>query len=117
MRTNDSGEFEVEGATTIDVGTAKALHERGGTFVDVSETFVIEHIPNAHWLPYYNVYEGPLLELVDKDEEIVIYGLAVGDMGRDVPTSAAKAVSWGFEKVYYFPSGIDGWKRAGYPVE
>jgi tetratricopeptide (TPR) repeat protein len=117
LRTNESGEFEVEGATTIDVRTAKALHERGATFVDVSQTFVIEHIPDAHWLPYYNVYKGPLMELVNTDEEIVIYGLAVGQMVREVPISAAKAVSWGFEKVYYFPGGIDGWKRAGYPVE
>jgi tetratricopeptide (TPR) repeat protein len=117
VRTNDSGGFEVEGATTIDVDTAKTLHDRGVSFIDVGENYLIEHIPEAHWLPYYDVHEGTLLELVSKDEEIVIYGPGVGDMNRNIPTPAAKAVSWGFERVYYFPDGTNGWKQAGHPVE
>jgi rhodanese-related sulfurtransferase len=27
------------------------------------------------------------------------------------------AVKWGFEKVYYFAEGIDGWKEAGFSPE
>jgi len=75
VRTNVSGEFEIEGATTIDVATAKALHERGVTFVDVRELFAAGHIPQAHELNYYNEFdEARLLELVDKSQEVVIYG-------------------------------------------
>jgi 3-mercaptopyruvate sulfurtransferase SseA len=29
----------------------------------------------------------------------------------------ALAVSWGYEKVYYFKNGLEIWKQAGYPVE
>ena len=30
--------------------------------------------------------------------------------------ACAKAVGWGFEKVYYLREGLPGWKAAGYPV-
>ncbi len=36
---------------------------------------------------------------------------------RGTANAAAKAVAWGFERVYYFPDGIDGWKHAEHPVE
>jgi TolB-like protein/class 3 adenylate cyclase/rhodanese-related sulfurtransferase len=117
VRTNVSGEFEIEGATTIDVATAKALHERGVTFVDVRNVFAAGHIPQAHELNYYNEFdEARLLELVDKSQEVVIYGHA-GIGVRSTANAAAKAVAWGFERVYNFPDGFDGWKGAGYPVE
>jgi rhodanese-related sulfurtransferase len=108
-----SGHFEVEGATKIDVPTAKALHDRAVTFVDVS-AFRVELIPRAHRLHYTNeLDEIPLLDLVDKTQEVVFYGLP-----EVAPAYAsAKAIYWGFERVYYFPDGTDGWRRAGHPVE
>ncbi len=118
VRTNVSGEFEIKGATTIDVVTAKALHDRAVTFVDVREEFAAGHIPQAHGLIYASEFvEARLLELVDKSQEIVIYGQSVGGEVRNTANATAKAVAWGFERVYYFPDGIDGWKRAGYPIE
>ena len=110
-----SGEFEIEGATTIDVATAKALHDRAATFVDLRDEFAVGHIPQAHGLRYFTEFdEARLLELVNKSQEAVIYG----DVGsRNAASAAAKAVAWGFERVYHFPDGFDGWKRAGHPVE
>ncbi len=110
-----SGEFEIEGATTIDVTTAKALHDRAATFVDTRDEFAFGPIPQAHGLNYYSEFdEARLLELVNKSQEAVIYG----DVGsRNAASAAAKAVAWGFERVYYFPDGFDDWKGAGYPVE
>ncbi len=29
---------------------------------------------------------------------------------------AAKAVTWGYRKVYFFDGGAKAWKEAGYPV-
>ena len=117
VRTNVSGEFEIEGATTIDVATAKALHDRAVTFVDLRDEFSFGHIPRAHELSYYSEFdEARVSELVNKSEEIVVYG-AAGSGIRNTANAAAKAVDWGFERVYYFPDGFDGWKRAGYPVE
>jgi TolB-like protein len=45
------------------------------------------------------------------------------DFGRgwskdvDVSFPAAKAVAWGYQKVYWYNSGVHGWQEAGYPVE
>jgi rhodanese-related sulfurtransferase len=115
VRTNVSGEFEIEGATTIDVATAKALHDRAATFLDLRDEFAVGHIPQAHELNYYNEFDkARLLELVDKSQEAVIYGYAGS---RNTANAAAKAVAWGFERVYYFPDGFEVWKGAGYPVE
>jgi 3-mercaptopyruvate sulfurtransferase SseA len=31
--------------------------------------------------------------------------------------ASAKAVMWGFKRVYYFSAGFLAWQEAGYPVE
>jgi adenylate cyclase len=31
--------------------------------------------------------------------------------------ASAKAVLWGYTRVYYFAGGFPAWKEAGYPVE
>ncbi len=107
---------EVEGATTIDATTAKALFDRGVPFVDVrgGSYYRDGHIPRAvHLTTAFD--ESELLEVANKDQEVVIF--------RDGPTcnrssSACKrAVSWGWKKVYYFRDGYPGWKAAGYPSE
>ena len=41
-------------------------------------------------------------------------------VGKYCPYSAyacAKAVIWGYTRVYYFAGGFPAWKDAGYPVE
>lgn len=57
-----------------------------------------------------------LSEIVEKSQEIVIYtshteGCQWG------PEGPAQAVKWGFQKVYYFQTGLSAWKAAGYPVD
>ena len=55
------------------------------------------------------------MQVVDKNDEVVIHCF-----GQDCPYSAyasAKAVTWGFTRVYYFSVGFPAWKGAGYPVE
>jgi 3-mercaptopyruvate sulfurtransferase SseA len=56
-----------------------------------------------------------LARIVDKDDEVVF-----SCVGKYCPYSAyacAKAVIWGYTRVYYFAGGIPAWKDAGYPVE
>ena len=60
--------------------------------------------------------EVRLSRIVSKDEEVVIYGVG-GENRRRSANSSALAVTWGFEKVYYFRDGIAGWLSAGHPVE
>jgi TolB-like protein/rhodanese-related sulfurtransferase len=112
------GYYNVDGATTVDVRQAKALHDRGVKFVDVraAKGFAMGHVPGA-----YNLDVGSelsrerLSRIVGKDEEVVL-----SCHGKTCPDSAyasAKAVLWGFKRVYYFSAGFPGWEEAGYPVE
>ena len=118
----------MEGATEIDIATAKAFHDRGVLFVDVTNESVWKkgHIPGAVNLPYRwdktdptkpRYQETTLNKVVDKAEEFILYF-------RPQPHSecgnaaweAAKAVAWGYQKVYWLRCGRD-WEEAGYPLE
>lgn len=106
------GSFEVKGATTLDVATAKALFDQGVPFVDVRgpNRWAEGHIPGAVSLPF--ISEAELSKIVSKDQDVVIYGY--GSHLR--PYAVAEAVFWGYKKVYYFRDGFSGWDAAGYPV-
>jgi rhodanese-related sulfurtransferase len=112
------GYFTVDGATTIDVPQAKQLHDRGVKFVDVraAQTFARGHVPGAYNLDVASALSREnLSRIIGKDEEFVL-----SCYGKTCPDSAyasAKAVLWGFKRVYYFSPGYPGWEEAGYPVE
>ncbi len=108
--------IEVEGATRIDVLTAKALHDRGVPFVEVQGRWIVNHIPGAHFLEWATgEFTGMrLLNIVRKDQEVVIY--TAGFLRRS-ENASAMAITWGFTKVYHFPGGTEEWVNAGYPVE
>jgi tetratricopeptide (TPR) repeat protein len=109
--------FEVKSAKTIDVETAKTLHERGVPFISMHFTWEQSRIPGAYYLDryYYEFNEVRLAEIVGKTQEVVIYGRSGDDRGA--AEAAARAVTWGYENVYFFRDGLDKWKAAGYPVE
>ena len=70
------GLWEVEGATTADVATAKALFDRGVPFIDLRPDVSWEegHIPGAVSLGVYSVFSKiELAKIVRKDQEVVIY--------------------------------------------
>ena len=112
------GYFEVSGATTIDVHQAKTLHDRGVKFVDVraAKGFASGHVPGAFNLDVATELSlESLSRIVGKNEEVVL-----SCHGKTCPDSAyasAKAVAWGFKRVYYFAGGFPAWAEAGYPVE
>jgi rhodanese-related sulfurtransferase len=113
---------EVEGATTVDESTAKALFDRDVPFVDVRNAgfYYDGHIPravNLHWVGKFT--EAALGEVATKDQEVVIYAWHYkdGPWYERSSETCKRAVSWGFKKVYYFRAGFPGWKAAGYPSE
>ena len=108
---------KVEGATTVDVATAKALFDQGVPFVDVrGDPYSDGHIPRAVHLKLTTAFgKVELAEVVKKDQEVVIY--CDGHTCNWSSNACEVAVSWGFKKVYYFRDGYPGWKAAGYPVE
>jgi len=70
------GLWEVEGATTADVATAKALFDRGVPFVDVRSdgSWKKGHIPGAVNLDSHHVFtEVELSKIVRKDHDVVMY--------------------------------------------
>jgi TolB-like protein len=122
LMSSTSGEakdLQVKGATKIDVKMAKVLHERGVPFVDIYQIWWQKHIPGAHHLSWFygEFNEASLGKIVSKNQEVVIY--SSDSVGRTRGAqNCAKAVTYGFEKVYYLPEGsLSKWEKAGYPVE
>jgi len=110
--------YDVAGATTIDHKIAKAMHDRGVKFVDVraAKDFASGHVPRAFNLDVATeLSRDSLSRIVGKNEEF-----ALSCHGKNCPDSAyasAKAVMWGFKRVYYFAEGFPVWQEVGYPVE
>ncbi len=79
------------------------------------------HIPGAVHLSWLRT-EDPrfskttLREVAGYDDEIVLY-LNDGSGYTSPAWEVAKAVTWGYRKVYFFDGGAQDWKEAGYPVE
>ena len=108
----------VAGATTIDAAKAKALFDKEVAFIDVrsNKDWNAGRIPGAVHIELKKVYsEATLGKEVKKDQEVVIY--CNGPSCHRSSKAAAKAVKWGYKKVYYFRTGYPAWKGAGYPVE
>ena len=107
---------EEHGCEVGQVLTANALE--GVKFVDVrtAKGFATGHVPGAYNLDVSSeLSRESLSRIVRKDEEVVL-----SCHGKTCPDSAyasAKAVLWGFKRVYYFSPGFPGWEEAGYPVE
>jgi len=109
--------FEVKGAKMIDAETAKTLHDRGVPFVDIHIHWMQGRIPGAYYLNQlaFEFNEARLADIAGKSQEVVIY--ASSDNSRREAESAARAVTWGYEKIYHFQNGFTRWKAAGYPIE
>ncbi len=108
----------VDGATRIDIATAKAMHDEGRLFVDVQGFFEWKrsHIPGA--LLGASITEAEFAQIANKNTKIVFY--CDCDLGSDTcnlsPNASAKAAAWGYSKIYYF-TNYSEWKAAGYSTE
>jgi TolB-like protein/class 3 adenylate cyclase len=110
---------EIRGAVSIDTGTAKKLHQRGVTFIDVFYDWGRKRIPDARYREMftYDFNEAQLPKIIRKNQEVVLYS-SWGDNGEKwLPEAAAQAVTWGYENVYYYKDGLPGWEKAGYPID
>ena len=127
IRSSYNFRWEVPSATEIDIVKAKAFHDKGVVFIDLSDPGIWnkEHIPGAINLPGWRTGKGPwknllkqttLQEVVSKNEEVVFYRCSGSYCGRGEGLSA-KAVNWGYKKVFFLVNGTIAWKKAGYPVE
>ncbi|MDP6346146.1 MAG: rhodanese-like domain-containing protein [Alphaproteobacteria bacterium] len=109
---------KIDGATTVAAGEAKGLFDRGVTFIDVRKDsdWDAGRVPGAHHIELKKKFDEPkLAAVVGKEKEVVIY--CNGPKCMRSSKACAKAVGWGFSKVYYFRGGFPEWEAAGYPVE
>ena len=117
---------EIEGATEINLATAKDFHDRGVLFLDLGTKAEGEwkkgrvagaiNLPWADYAAKNRFRETSLNEILDKTEEVVFYYCAPGSTCTP-SRAAAKAVNWSYQKVYYFKGGAAAWREAGYPIE
>lgn len=108
----------IDGATTVDTAKAKALFDKGVIFVDVrkDKDWNAGRVPDAVHIELKKVLsEATLSKEVKKDQEAVIY--CNGEKCLRSSKASARAVGWGFSKIYYYRDGFPAWKAAGHPVE
>lgn len=108
----------VDGAITVDSTKAKELFDSGVLFVDTRKDSDWEagRIPDAVHLELKSKFtEASLSAVTGKDDPLVFY--CNGHECNRSSASSAKAVEWGFSKVYYYRDGFPAWKAAGHPVE
>jgi adenylate cyclase len=116
--TMTNGETVVAGTTKVDVVKAKQLRERGVPFVDVRAPADYDngHVPGAINLSLVtDLSKENLARVVSTDAEVTFYC-----HGKHCPYSAyasAKAVAWGYKRIFYFAGGFPEWQDAGYPLE
>lgn len=108
----------VEGAKTVSAAEAKMLFDKGVKFLDVRKDsdWDAGRIPGAAHIELKKKLNAESMGAsVAKDKEVVIY--CNGPSCMRSSKASAKAVSWGYSKVYYFRGGFPAWQTAGYPVE
>jgi adenylate cyclase len=111
------GESTVKGVTEIDLETTQAMLEAGAILVDVRPATDFEHghIPGTVSLSLAAALSSDSLGEVARPDDPVIFSC----FGKHCPYSAyaaAKAVLWGYTRVYRFAGGFPTWEAAGRPV-
>ena len=121
--------WEIEGATQIDLETAKSFHDQGVTFVSVDnpDAWRAAHIPGSVSLPYIRPADPDLawlrkewlMEIVDERDPVVFYCFSEACLG--VIFGSAMAVNWGYRNLSFLAENLafkgQYWKAAGYPIE
>ena len=74
------------------------------------------HVPGAINLSLVSdLSKGSLMTVADLNEEIVFY--CHSKYCEDSAIAAAKAVLWGYTRVYRLAGGVPAWEKADCPIE
>lgn len=111
------GDYHVEGATRVDVHTAKTFFDRNVLFFDLQggNPYSVLTIPGAVRGNVLKMTRQSLSRIASKDQEIVFFERHYRYIGQ--AEAAAKAVYWGYTSIYHMQGGVWEWRDAGYPVE
>lgn len=108
----------VAGATTVSTAEAKRLFDQGIAFLDVrsNRDWEAGRVPGAvHIELKKKLNEESMAEQFARDQPIVIYCNSTGCTRSS--KASKKAVSWGYQKIYYYRLGFPDWKRNGYAIQ
>jgi rhodanese-related sulfurtransferase len=98
--------------------TAGGLFDRGVTFIDVRAPtgYASGHVRGAVNLPVVtDLSKENLMKVAAPGEEVVFY--CHSRYCEDSAIAAAKAILWGYTRVYRLAGGVPAWERANCPVE
>ncbi len=131
----------IPGGTTVDTAFVKEQHEAGSmVFIDVLPprgmgadpidgywliTEPRSSIPGTHWLPevgrgflepdHQAYLERNLARLTDQDKSSALLFFCTADCWQSW-NAARRAILLGYEKVFWYPNGTDGWEENGYEL-
>lgn len=111
------GELSVERTIKVDVTEARALLARGVLFIDVRAppNYDNGHLPGAVNLSLVTgLSRESLAKVAGKEDEVAFY--CHGRNCTHAAYAAAKAIAWGYTRVYYFAGGFQDWDDEGYPL-
>jgi PQQ-dependent catabolism-associated CXXCW motif protein len=130
------------GASVLDTDAARALWEAGGAvFVDVLpaparpanlpegtiwQAPARDTIPGAAWLPGVghgriapetdSFFRSSLARLTDGDRRRPVVFFCLSDCWMSWNAARRAVVEYGYEKVFWYPEGTDGWEAAALPL-
>ncbi|QRM55261.1 rhodanese-like domain-containing protein [Sinorhizobium sp. BG8] len=111
------GELSVDRTIKIDVAEARALLARGVPFIDVRAPLNYDdgHLPKAVNLSLITgLSKESLAQVAAKEDEVAFYGQ--GKHSAYAAYACAKAIAWGYTRIYYFAGGYMEWTDEGYPL-
>ncbi len=129
------------GAETVDTAKAHALHREGKViFVDVFPpkglgadplnghwliTETHNHIARSTWLPevgrgyiedgHASYFKRNLQRITDHNKAAALLFYCTADCWQSW-NAARRAVQWGYQNVFWYPDGTDGWAEEDYPL-
>ncbi|SME96963.1 rhodanese-like domain-containing protein [Desulfovibrio gilichinskyi] len=117
---NNSTVMQQPELTEIDGEQAIKYFDSGNAFfVDgrSDSEFAMGHIPGAYNLPYWAVHEelDGLITGIPKDKTIVVY--CDGALCGKSIIVARKLIEKGFDNVFVYTDGLDGWLSLGRDLE
>lgn len=108
----------VEGATTVDVKTAKKLFDKKIMFIDTRKEsdWKAGRIPGAIHLDVKKDFtKENLAKILDYSGHVVIY--CNGSKCHRSAKASALAIKWGYNNIYYFRGGFPAWYNDSNPIE
>ncbi len=118
IKRGEDGELRVTGVTEIGALGAGALFDRDVRFVDVRPRagYANGHVPGAANLSLVTqLSKEELIKVARPDEPVVFY--CDSRYCEYSAIAAAKAVRWGYTRLYRMTGGVPAWKKADCPIE